>query len=259
MLNRRETRRALALVREAMRDAFVGSRFGWLWVIGNPLLMFVLFGFVFGFVLQMKAPGAERSLDYVAWLVSGYAPWLTLTTGITAGANAFVTKRALLLNTDLHPNVLILSMVLPAFSTVVVGVGFLLALRVAGFGHMNGTILLFPFVAALHLVLCYGLSLVLSWLSLGLRDLLIALPNLFLALVFFSPIFYGIDLYPPWLQTLQIVNPFAAIVACFRAVTYHGTQPGLRDVFVVLVHSAVLIAMGWKMSQAARRHLWAEL
>ena len=66
----------LNLWRMNLSDRYLGSALGGAWAILNPLLMFALFTFVFGFVFKARLPGADSTMAYSIWLICGYGPWL---------------------------------------------------------------------------------------------------------------------------------------------------------------------------------------
>ena len=88
--NRRDLRMFVGFFRMLLRDKVLGSSLGMIWAVANPLLMLGIFTFVFGFVFKSRLPGAESSLGFVIWLVSGYGPWLAISEGLNACTAAVV-------------------------------------------------------------------------------------------------------------------------------------------------------------------------
>src|SRR5260370_35224213 len=74
--DRADAQRLLNFLKMGLRDRFLGSTLGLVWAIANPLLMMGIFTFVFAFVFRSRLPGAQPSLSFVIWLISGYGPWL---------------------------------------------------------------------------------------------------------------------------------------------------------------------------------------
>ncbi len=62
------------------------------------MIMLGIFTFVFGYVFKSKLPGAETSLSYVIWLISGYGPWLAISDGISSGTSAITGNSGLVKN-----------------------------------------------------------------------------------------------------------------------------------------------------------------
>jgi lipopolysaccharide transport system permease protein len=63
--NRSDLRLLINLLKMNIRDRYLGSSLGILWAIVNPIFMLSIFTYVFGFVLKIKLPGSETTLDYV--------------------------------------------------------------------------------------------------------------------------------------------------------------------------------------------------
>ena len=63
----------------AVRDLkarYIGSLFGFLWSIINPLSQVVIYGVVFGLFLNHKPDPIYRTDIFVLYLLCGLMPWL---------------------------------------------------------------------------------------------------------------------------------------------------------------------------------------
>ncbi len=115
--NRGDVRFALLYLRIMFRDRFIGSSLGVIWAIASPVFLLGIFTFVFGFVFRAKLPGAETSLSYVIWLISGYGPWLSISEGISSSAGVIIANA---------PTVqwLVIPFVVLLLFILIIGIGF---------------------------------------------------------------------------------------------------------------------------------------
>ena len=67
------------LVWREVRARYRGSVFGFLWSLLNPLLLLVVYRFVFAIVMRAEIP------NYVVFLFVGLLPWQWLATSLSNG------------------------------------------------------------------------------------------------------------------------------------------------------------------------------
>ena len=111
-----------------MNLRFLGSALGIVWAAANPVLMLGIFTFVFGVVFKSKLPGAETSLSYVIWLISGYGPWLAIAEGLSTGTSAVVANSNLVKNLKFKTEILPIAGALTGIIPLLVAILYLMAL-----------------------------------------------------------------------------------------------------------------------------------
>lgn len=242
--DRTDVRNFLNFLTISMRDRYLGSRLGMVWAILGPLLMMGIFTFVFGFVFKAKLPGADTSLAYVIWLIAGYGPWLFFSEGLSAGTSSFIKHSALIRNISFKRELLVFAEVLTGTIPMLVAIVFLAILLVIDGRTPNVAWLILPFVLFVQYILLCGLGLALGSLNVFVRDVMFALPNLLLMMLFASPIFYPITAFPEPLQTISVFNPIYVISEAYRAPILHGTLPPLWSLAYALVVSFGIFLAG---------------
>ena len=113
------------------RDRFIGSSLGIVWAVVSPILMLGIFTFVFGFVFRSKLPGAETSLSYVIWLISGYGPWLSITESILSAAGSIIGGAQLIKNIKMKSELLAIASVAMGVVPLIVSLVYLTVLMFA--------------------------------------------------------------------------------------------------------------------------------
>ncbi len=205
-----------------LKDKYLASKLGALWAIINPLIMLLVFTFIFGFVYKAKLPGAETTLAYVIWLICGYGPWLAISEGISSASNSIITNATVIKNLSFKTEVLPISSVL--CSVIPLCISLLFAIILMVFDHQSPSfywMLIFPLIFTMYLFLI-GISFFISALSVFIRDITIVLPNLLMIILFLSPIFYTLSSVPTIIQKISYFNPFFIITDGFRQfLIYH--------------------------------------
>ena len=126
--NRYDLRLLINLFKMNVRDRYLGSSLGSFWAISNPLFMLALYTYIFGFVFKVKLPGAETTLAYVIWLISGYGPWIATTEAIMGAANSVVGASGLVKNMAFKTELLPIAGALVGAINLAVSFVFLLVL-----------------------------------------------------------------------------------------------------------------------------------
>lgn len=229
-----------------LKDRYLASSLGGLWAILNPVIMLSIFTFIFGFVYRAKLPGSSTTLAYVAWLISGYGPWLAMNEGLLNASNAVVS------NTGVVKNMAFKTEILPIASTLVSIVPLLVSLvflSVVMFFYGNlptwHVLLIIPVIALMYFFM-FGIGFFLSAVTVFLRDLIIVLPNILMMILFVSPIFYTLEYMPKPIQFVSSLNPFYILTEGFRQpLIYHAIPAKLvYGLLYVFILSCVLYFVG---------------
>lgn len=231
-------------LRMMVRDRFLGSGLGIFWAIANPVLMLGIFTFVFGYVFKSRLPGAETSLSYVVWLIGGYGPWLAAAESLSSSANSVTSNTALVKNvgfkTELLPIAATLVGVIPLLVTLFYLSGLLL---VVGTKPSLYWLTIAPIVA-LQFLFVMGLGMILGALNVFIRDVALILPNILLIVMFASPIFYPIDVFPAVIRPVAAANPFYLFAAGVRLPLVEGTMLSLHAFAYLTVLSICTFMLG---------------
>jgi lipopolysaccharide transport system permease protein len=207
----------LNLWRMSLADRYLGSVLGGTWAILNPLLMFALFTFVFGFVFKARLPGADSTLAYSIWLICGFGPWLANTEALTAASNSIISNSGLVKNMSFKTEVLPIASTMLGLIPLTVSIIFLLGLQLlAGYGW-HWSLLWLPFVVLVQFLFLAAVGVMVAVITTFVRDFGIVLPNLLMILLFATPIFYPLEAVPSIVQGLIAFNPIYIIASAYRA------------------------------------------
>jgi lipopolysaccharide transport system permease protein len=204
-----------------------GSVMGLLWSFLNPLLMLVVYTFVFRVVLAIKWPQIDRlsNVDFgivlfAALIVHGlFAECVTRAPTLIVNNPNFVKKVVFPL--ELLSWTVLGTALFHALVSITVLVGALLVVN----HYINWTILLLPIVLAPLVLVIIGLSWFLAALGVFVRDIGQATGILSTALLFLSPAFFPVEIVPAPYRTAIYFNPLTLPIEQVRQVLIWGTMP----------------------------------
>jgi len=242
------------LFKMMIRDRYLGTKFGMLWGVIGPLLMLSIYIFVFGFVLKSKAPGSERSMDFVIWLISGMVPWLAISEAITASANSVVSGIALVKNIVFKTELLPIASVFTGLFPFSVGVIILMILLFSEGNGLSISALWIFLILPLHFFFLVSIGLFLSAITVFVRDVAQILSSVLMLFLFFTPIFYTIEQMPQIIQTVTFYNPIYQIVQFYRDILVAGTHPNFLGMLYVFTLSSIIFITGLKFFRKLKGH-----
>lgn len=245
-------RRVLALlVKRDLSVRYASSALGYFWSLLDPLLMSVIYWFVFTRIFQ-RGVGHE---PYVIFLLVALLPWTWFQNAVGDSANALFHEARLVRSTSLPREFWVLRVVLSK------GVEFLLSIPVLALlvlifhPHLNGYIWLFPVAIIMQVVLLTGIAMILAPLTVLLRDIdpLVKVGLRFLFYV--SPIIYGVhDIMemgaPTWMKEAFLANPMTGILTAYRAGFFVEEvnwrvigAAGISSLFILLIGQIVFMRL----------------
>ena len=242
--DQQDTRTIYNLFLLDLRDRHLGSVLGLAWAVIQPLMMLCIYTFVFGFLFQAKAPGAETTLGYTAWMIAGLGPWLATAEGLLTGANSVVAHSGLVKNVPMKTEMLPIVGGMAGLVSLFVTLVFLLTLSIVDGNYPSWHALYLLPAMALQFLLVVSLAMFLAPVTVFVRDLTHALPSILMIVMFLTPIFYSVDLMPGPLRIVSHVNPFFIIAESYREpLIYHRLPPWWHIPYVLGI-SLLLLTVG---------------
>ncbi len=241
------------------RDRYLGSALGGVWGVANPLLMLSIFTFVFAFVFNAKLPGANSTLAYSIWLISGYGPWLALNDSMMSGTNSVVSSTSLIKNLAFKSELLPLAGALMGIVPLAVSMCFLSVIILIDDMMIGTAILYVPVAVLLQFTFIAGMTFFLSALNVFVRDVAHILPSVLLACLFLSPIFYSIESLPGILKIVSQANPFFLITEGYRQPIMYNRLPPLGGQVFLAILSVTTFLVGFKVFRRFKPYFDARL
>ncbi|MES2531725.1 MAG: ABC transporter permease [Pseudomonadota bacterium] len=245
----------LALIQREVVGRYRGSMMGLLWSMLNPLLMLLVYTFVFSVVFKARWPsnsGADQPGQFAAALFVGlivhgiFAEVVNKAPGLVL-ANVNYVKRVVF-PLEILPIVAMGSALFHAAVSAVVLVVGLLLLR----GSISSTALLFPLVLLPLTLMTMGFAWGLASLGVFLRDVGQIVGTFTAVLLYLSPVFFPISAVPAFLQPWMHLNPLTFVIEQARAVLIFGQPLHWAGWAMYSLASVVVAWLGYAFFQKTR-------
>jgi ABC-type polysaccharide/polyol phosphate export permease len=234
-----------SLVARELKARYRGSVLGFFWSFINPLLLLLVYSFVFSYV--MTAAHDARIEPYALFMFCGILPWTWFSTSLSESAGVLISGgnliKKVLFPAEILPIVSVLSNMVHFFLGLPILAGFLL------WYHRPlhaGELALFPVAVLVQLVLTTGLALILSALTVHFRDIRDILANLLTFWFFATPIIYPYFVMQSWQLKLLNLNPFTHLAITYQEILFFEGPVGHWKWLLALgVASVVLFLVGY--------------
>lgn len=205
------------LVRRDLKVRYAGSALGYLWTVLDPLLMSLVYFYVFTQIFHRAAAGYD---DYMLFLITGQLPWFWFNNGVTGSARALRSEAAMIRSTPVPREVWILRVILSKGVEYIFGLPVIAIFAIAYLRSPTIYTLLLPLGWALEFVLLLGFGLLLAPLTVLFRDVDRLIPVCLRVFFFASPVLYSIEQVPHGLRRLMPFNPAVGWLQISRGVFY---------------------------------------
>ena len=210
-----------SLVARELKARYRGSVLGFLWTFVNPLLLLLVYSFVFTTVMPNNVQGVQ---PYALFMFCGILPWNWFSSSLSESAGSLIAGGNLIKKVLFPAEILPLVNVLASLVNYLLGLLILLPCLIYYQRlHLSFDLLWFPVVVLVQVLFTASLALVLSALAVHFRDIRDLLANLLMLWFFATPIIY------PWFQPnvrrfklLFDVNPFTHLAVTYQEILFFG-------------------------------------
>ncbi len=229
-----------------LRARYVGSTLGIFWSVVNPLLMLIVYTFVFSVVLGVRFREDPGVHNYALYLFCGMLPWLAFQESV-AGSVVALTSNANLVKHVVFPvKALHASIILSALVSEVTGLAILLVFKVILYGQIGVWFLLLPLVILFQCIFTMGLSLYLSALNVFFRDTAPLVRPVLLIWMYMTPIFYPLSIVPERFRMFIYINPMTPLVTAYRDLLLNDRPPQTAGSVYFAVVSLLVFFAGYR-------------
>lgn len=206
-----------SLVSRELKARYRGSVLGFFWSFANPLLLLLVYTFVFSYV--MRPP--EGIHDYALFLFCGLLPWTWFQTSLVESSGVLISGgnliKKVMFPAEILPIVTVLSNLVHFLFGLIILVVFLVYYQAP---LQPVELLWFPIVVIVQLVLTLGFALILSALTVHFRDIRDILANVMTLWFFATPIIYSWKNPPPQIRRFLDLNPVTHLAVSYQEILY---------------------------------------
>lgn len=228
------------LCQRDIASRYRGSALGGLWAILSPLLLLVIYTFVFSVVFQARWGTVNSSKTFFAlnlfagMILHGFLGECMSRASGTIVQHGNYVKRVVF---PLH--LLPLTLLGSALFHACISLAILIVAHAALGGSLGWQMLGLPVVLLPLLIFSLGLAMALAALGVFIRDLGQLMPMLITIMLFTAPVFYPVSALPEAFQGWLRLNPLTTPIEMTRALLFEQQWPAL----IVYGHS-LLVALG---------------
>jgi ABC-type polysaccharide/polyol phosphate export permease len=233
----------MLVVRE-LKARYRGSVLGYLWSFINPLLLLLIYSFVFTVVVPNRD---ERAQPYALFMFCGILPWTWFSSSILESSNVLISGgnliKKVLFPAEVLPIVTVLANMVHFFFGLPILVLFLVYYR----RPLDPLELLwFPVIVAVQLFVLLGLGLLAAALTVHFRDLKEILGNLLTLWFFSTPIIYPMSAVPEPYRWIINLNPMTHLAISYQEVLFYiGPHGHWKWLLALLAGSIVTFFLGY--------------
>jgi lipopolysaccharide transport system permease protein len=208
-----------SLVARDLKARYRGSVFGFLWSFINPLLLLLIYSFVFTTIIPNEDP---KTKPYALFMFCGILPWTWFASSLSDAAGSLIAGgnliKKVLFPAEVLPIVNVLANMVHFFLGLVILLAFLILYQ-----HWPDPwdLFWFPIAVLIQLIFTCALGLLLAAISVHFRDVRDILANVLTLWFFATPIIY------PYFQTnvqkfrpLFSANPFTHLAISYQEILF---------------------------------------
>ena len=235
------------LISRDFKVKYKRSVLGVLWSILQPILMMTVMAIVFSQMFKFKVEG----INYLVYLMTGIIMFNYFS---DATNNAMVS---VVYNFGLINKVYIPKYIFPIAKCLFSGINFVLTLipwfaiiLLSYFGlveytcHLNIWYILIPYIFVCLFLFSLGIGMILSCVSVFLRDMFYIYSIILTIWNYLTPVFYSIEILPENLQSIFKLNPLYLYITGVRSIVLAGERPSLIQLGSMALVSVITLLIG---------------
>lgn len=239
-----------SLVIRDLKARYRGSVFGFLWSFINPLLLLLVYTFVFAVITPGARATSVEARTYPVFMFSGLLPWAWFSSSLLESSTVLIAGGNLIRKVLFPAEVLPLVTVIAGLVNFLLGVPILLAFVVYfGVPFVWTDLLWLPVIVAVQLMLTLGLALLFSVFTVHFRDLRDLLGNVLTLWFFATPILYPLAQVvdnAPAAARLMKLNPFMHLAVAYQQVLYYdGRYRDWDNLLLIGAASLIVLVLGY--------------
>lgn len=211
------------LVRRDLKVRYAGSALGYVWSVLDPLLMSVVFWFVFTVIFDRKIGYPP----YILFLVLGQIMWAWFSGGVSATAKALRSQVQMVRSSNVPRELWVLRVVISKGVEFVFSLPVVMIFAVAYLKAPHIEVLLLPLAMVMCFFLVLGFGLILAPLTVLVRDVERIIPIFMRVMFYASPILYSVKDVPTHLHLALSLNPTTGILILARSAFFPQELSGV--------------------------------
>ncbi len=234
-----------------LKIQYRGSYLGFFWSLVNPMLLLVIYTFLFTVVFH------NSQKAYPVYLFCGILPFTWFQSSIIVGTTSISNAGSLVTKSLMPPEIIVLSKIGANLLNYLLSVPVLVLFIYIFKMGIGLPIFYFPLLIIIEFFFIAGVSLFFAALNVFYRDIQFIIMNLTTFLFFAMPVMYFDRQLPLKIRHIVYLNPIAYIIKCFQDIFYFNVFPRTLYILIILSISLLFFILGY-LYFAARKELFSE-
>ena len=226
-------------VKKEIRGKYKNSFLGVLWSFLNPLLQIVVYAVVFQVILK------NPQENYAIFLCCGLIPWTFFSATVTRSAFTMIENGNIIKKVYFPREILPISIVTSEAVNFMISTIIILGFVIFGGIGISKYIVFYPLVLLAQYLLLIGLSLIISSISVYVRDLQHLIGVVMQLLFYATPIVYSSETIPDNFKWILYLNPMTYIINGYRDIFYNQQMIDIIPTLCLIIISIVLCFIGY--------------
>ena len=240
-------------IKKEIRGKYKGSWLGVLWTFLNPLLMLVVYAFVFPYILRVNVD------NYTIFMIVALIPWNFFTTAIQSGTGSVVANGNILKKVYFPREIIPISITTSQLVNFLITCIIMAVFRIFSGVGFSVHALLFPLLVLIQYILILGLTFILSALTVFVRDIDHFVSVILMLGFYATPIVYQGEMLPKKFQIFLKLNPMAQLVEAYRSILYYHRMPDMTMLVIWGLGSVALLVVGYLIFKKLEKSFVEEL
>lgn len=245
------------MTRRDIAGRYKGSALGWSWTLITPLLMLSVYTLVFSQVFQSRwqTTGSEPAspFTFAINLFAGLITFSLFADCVNRAPSLIVSNPSYVKKVIFPIHIMAAVNTLSSLFQACTSITVLLIFELLVYGRLPTTLPLLPVVWLPLILVCLGISWILSALGVYLRDIGQMVSVLVSMLMFLSAVFYPASALPESWQPWLALNPLIGFLEQTRRVAVSGMAPDWTWLTVALILSAIFCELSFRSFSKAKR------
>jgi len=235
------------LTKRDLSVRYTTNALGYVWSVLDPLLMSLIYFFVFVVVFKRGDRAGED--PYIVYLMAGLLPWTWFNGAITDASRVFAKESKLVRSVSLPQTLWVARIVLSKGIEYLASLAVLAVFAILYHAPLTADVAWFPVGLLLQAVLVYGLGLIVAPLTVFYKDLERAIRLLLRVLFYASAVLYSPAQWPHEVHGIPVrpilqLNPLTGIMSLYRS-AFWPQEFNAFHVIVSVVGSLVILGIGF--------------
>jgi len=226
-------------VKKEIRGKYKNSFLGVIWSFLNPLLQIIVYALVFQLILK------NPQENYAIFICCGLIPWTFFSSAISRSAFTMVENGNIIKKVYFPREILPISIVTSEAVNFLISTIIIIAFVIFGGLGISKYIIFYPLVLLAQYLLLIAIGLIVSSISVYVRDLQhligVALQLLFYA----TPIVYAADTIPENFRWILNFNPMTYIITAYRDMFYNQEMIDIVPLLLLIAGSIIACIIGY--------------